>query len=211
VVAGMRLRRLALLLSKLSPPIPNPRADLEQYTTPAELALRAALRAITIGGPTASYADLGAGTCRLSLALALLGAGRVAAVEFDERLCSICLSAIVDSGYEGVIQPICSHIDSGHGPLSPSRVEVIVMNPPHGVQRRGADREFLEYAFKLKPHTIIAILKSGNLDFHKRLASLWGYRTRLLWVDTIEIPASMPHHRSRIRRVKVDVIEFAKR
>ncbi|MEB2836544.1 MAG: hypothetical protein GSR80_001714 [Desulfurococcales archaeon] len=207
----MRLRRLAATLERISPPMPAPRAKLEQYTTPAELALKASLVALERTGYRGAYADLGSGTCRIALALALLGAPRVIAVEADERLCPICLEASRTVSLEGVIEPVCSYITSNTGPLRRGAITAVVMNPPHGVQRRGADREFLEYAFSLEASYIVAIVKAGNVGFHRRVAESRGYEAELLWRDLIEIPASMPHHRSRLRRVAVDVIEFHRR
>lgn len=203
----MRLRRLAVLLDNLAPPIPEPTPELEQYTTPSELALEIARKLIEAVGLNAVFADLGAGTCRLSLALLLLGAYRVIAVEFDSRLCPLCIEGAVRAGVEERLGVVCSRISSSTGPLSPE-IDGIIMNPPYGVWRRGADREFIEYALSLRPKIVIAILKAGNYTFHARTASGRGYEALLLWRDSIEIPASMQHHRSRVRRVAVDVIAF---
>jgi putative methylase len=203
------LRRLAALLSRVVPPIPNPMVDFEQYPTPTEIAVRLATAALEAGGEGPSaYADLGSGTCRLTAALALLGASRVVAVEYDQRLCPLCRGALESLGLGNRVAVTCSFLNSTSGPLRPGAFDVIVSNPPFGVHRRGADREFLIYALRLKPRAAFFILKSGNLRFHERLASSMGYHTRLLWTDYIPLSASMPHHRSRIRRVRVDIVEF---
>jgi len=207
----MRLRRIAALLDKVSPPIPEPAVELEQYTTPSELALKAASILLEYTGNEGVYVDLGAGTCRLSLALLLLGASKVVAVELDSRLCPLCIESASRVGVSERMAVICSRITSSTGPLTPHSVDGVIMNPPYGVWRRGADREFIEYAFSLRPRIAIAILKAGNLHFHSRIASRAGYEAKLLWSDSIEIPASMPHHRSRIRRVAVDVIAFKRK
>jgi putative methylase len=206
----LRLRRIAALLDNFVPSIPRPIPELEQYTTPSELALRVAYELVRATGPGATFADLGAGTCRLSLALLLLGAYRVIAIELDSRLCPLCIEAALRAGVEERLGIICSRITRSMGPLS-ANIDGVVMNPPYGVWRRGADREFIEYALSLRPEIIIAILKAGNYSFHARIASGWGYKAFLLWRDSIEIPASMPHHRSRIRRVSVDVIAFKRK
>lgn len=202
------IRRLAALLERAVPPIPEPSPDLEQYTTPAELALSVALLAMKVGGKNGSYADLGAGTCRLAAALALLGAARVVAIELDPRLCSICRDSLKSLNLLGNVTTVCSVLTRVSGPLRSGAVDIVVSNPPFGVQRRGADKEFILYALRLRPRAAVFILKSGNLDFHTRLARTEGYTTRLLWSDFIAIPASMRHHRSRIRRVRVDIVEF---
>ena len=200
----MRISRLARILESAVPRIPSPSEELEQYTTPAELALKVSLRALEGGGLT--FADLGAGTCRISLALLLLGAKRVVAVDVDERLAPLCLEAAGRLGVKEGLVYVISRIWRGSGLLR--NVDAVVTNPPFGVRRKGADREFLEFSMNLRVPLIIAIVKSGNLNFHRELALRKGYKVRLLWSERFPIPASMPRHRSRIRRVLVDVIEF---
>lgn len=203
------LRRLAPLLERLVPPIPDPSPELEQYPTPAELALRVAQAALQAGGVDATYADLGSGTCRLAGALALLGARRIAALEADCRLTSLCRESLERLGAGEAVSVVCSYIAPRSTALRPGAVDVAVSNPPFGVQRRGADTSFVEYTLGvLRPSYAIFILKSGNIRYHERLAARHGYMAGLLWRDYIAIPASMPHHRSRVRRVRVDIVGF---
>jgi len=202
----MRLSRLAKILEESVPKIPNPEEKLEQYTTPAELALKVALVAIEEGGKI--IADLGAGTCRMAIAALLLGASKAIAIEYDRRLSKLCLDAAKSLGVSNRLLYVISRIATEEGPLK--EVDVIITNPPFGVRKRGADKEFLLYAMNTKTPIIIAIVKSGNLYFHKHIALEKGYGLRLLWSEAFPIPALMPKHRSRIRRVKVDVIELKK-
>ncbi len=203
------LGRLKVLLEREVPPIPNPSRNLEQYTTPAEIAVVVASRALLEGVLDGSMvADLGAGTCRLAIAALLLGASRAIAVDADGRLAPICLEAAARLGLEERISYVVSRVSSFAGPLRPGSVDLIIMNPPFGVWRRGADKEFIEYAASLRPKAIIAVVKSGNIEYHRRLASRLGYKISLLGTYGFPIPASMPHHRSRIVRVEVDVVEL---
>ncbi|MCE4602807.1 MAG: METTL5 family protein [Desulfurococcales archaeon] len=191
------------------PPIPSPDPGLEQYTTPAELALSIAGHALHSGllqGST--VADLGAGTCRLAAALLLLGAGRVVAVDADPRLAPICLDALERLGVGGRLAYIISRVTGHRGPLAPCSVDLVASNPPFGVHRRGADWEVLLHALEAARLRVYAILKSGNIDYHRRAAARMGYRVRLLESRPFPIPASMRHHVSRIRRVMVDVVLF---
>ncbi|MCE4611390.1 MAG: METTL5 family protein [Desulfurococcales archaeon] len=201
--------RLARLLEEAAPKIPSPRRELEQYTTPADLALRvashAALRGLLEG---AVVADLAAGSCRLGLAALMLGAGRVVAVEADVRLAEVCLAAARVLGLSQSISFIASRIRGRVGPLAPGLVDIALTNPPFGVVRRGADWEVLSHAMEARVPRIYAILKSGNMEFHKREASRRGYRATLLFKEKFPISASMPIHRSRVRWIYVDVVLF---
>ncbi len=207
----MSLGRLKVLLEQLIPTIESPSRALEQYTTPAEIALAMASWARDAGILEGSaVVDLGAGTCRIAVAALLLGARTAVAVDVDERPAPACLSAAERLGLRGRLSYIVGYLSSSSGPLRPGLSDIVMMNPPFGVWRRGADREFLEYAMYLRPRAVIAVVKSGNLEFHRRLALGQGYRLKLIGVYDFPIPASMPHHRSRVRRVKVDIVELSR-
>ncbi|BAA79408.1 conserved hypothetical protein [Aeropyrum pernix K1] len=203
--------RAKILLERAVNPIPSPRRELEQYTTPADIAVRIAVDALLRGLlEGALAADLAAGTCRLGLALLLYGASRVAAVEADGRLAGLCLGAAEKLGLGGRIFFVASRVSRRRGPLAAGSVDLVATNPPFGVWRRGADWEVLEYALRLKPRAVYAIVKSGNMGFHAAKAAGLGYSTLLISREHFPIPASMPGHRSRVRRVSVDVVLFTR-
>ncbi len=204
----MRLHRLAAALERVAPRIPDPKPELEQYTTPAEIAVELAAHAARARPRKA--ADLAAGTCRLAAALALLAGVPVAAIEVDGRLAPHCLAAARGLGVAGLIDFIESRVTGPAGPLAPGSTDVVVTNPPFGVWRRGADWEILSHAMEAGARAVYAILKSGNMGFHEREAAKRGYKARLLATRTFPIPAQMRHHRSRVRRVEVDLVEFTR-
>ena len=206
----MRAHQLAILVERHVPRIPEPDPGLEQYTTPGELAAMLALTAARSMPPGARAADLGAGTCRLAAALALAGFEEIVAVEGDPRLPPLCRAGLEELGVDDRVGVVNAWITGSQGPLAPGSVDLVVMNPPFGVQRRGADRVFLEYAFHLRPARVYAILKSGNESFHRRLAEGAGYALRVLSREWFPLPATMAHHRSRMRRVLVDVVELTR-
>ncbi|MCE4625592.1 MAG: methyltransferase domain-containing protein [Desulfurococcales archaeon] len=204
----LRISRLAKLLERSIPPIKHPDPNLEQYTTPGELAARLAiLAALAVEEPDmASALDLGSGTCRIAAALALVGFSRVVAVELDQRLLPLCLEGLRALGIGSVVLPVNARAEAL--PLPEGRVDVVAMNPPFGVWRRRADTRFLMSAFRLRPVRVVAILKGGNTQYFERLARRWGYRVAVEGEYLFPIPASMPKHRSRIRRIAVEVIVF---
>ena len=210
-MSRLRISRLAKLIESIIPPIERPDPMLEQYTTPGELAARIAiLAALAVEDPgEAVAADLGAGTCRITAALALVGFSRVIAVELDSRLLPICVEAIGRLNQESKILAVNARAEAL--PLASGKIDVIAMNPPFGVWRRGADTRFLVSAFELRPSRVVSILKSGNVQYFERLAGEWGYSVAVEGRYRFPIPASMPMHRSRIRRIVVEVIIFDRR
>ncbi|MGC9071613.1 MAG: METTL5 family protein [Acidilobus sp.] len=210
MVGPMSLGKLKVMLESDVPPIQSPNRALEQYTTPPEIALAMTSWAREAGLLEGSVVvDLGAGTCRIAIAALLLGASRAVAVDLDERLAKPCLEAGRKLGVSGRLSYVVGRVSQAVGPLRQGAYDLVLTNPPFGVWRRGADREFLVYAMSLRPKAIIAVVKSGNLDFHGRLARMGNYELKLIGEFGFPIPASMPHHRSRIRRVKVDLIELS--
>ncbi|MEB3779861.1 MAG: METTL5 family protein [Desulfurococcales archaeon] len=206
----VRIDKLAILIERTVPPIRSPILSLEQYTTPGDIAAKIALHAKLSGAlDEAVVADLGAGTCRLIVPLLILGASKGYAIDVDERLAYECLNAsrILNIGDKLIY--IISRIKDEMGPLRDS-VDLVVVNPPFGVWRRGADWEMLSYALYLNPERVYAILKSGNIEYHTRMARKRGYEARVLWSEDFPIPASMERHRSRIRWIKVDIVLFKK-
>ncbi|MCE4616150.1 MAG: METTL5 family protein [Aeropyrum sp.] len=203
------LGRIKVILEREVPPISSPDPSLEQYTTPAELALVVAQDAMQRGilrGST--VADLASGTCRLGIASLLLGAEKLVAIDVDFRLSRACLEAARRLGLDGRVSFIASRLSGGVGPLRKRAYDIVVTNPPFGVRRRGADWEVLAHALESHTPHVYAILKSGNLKYHSYRAELYGYSTILISTAKFPIQASMPHHRSRVRRVDVDVILF---
>ncbi|MDM7275758.1 MAG: hypothetical protein P3X22_006560 [Thermoprotei archaeon] len=207
----MKIQSLASILEKAAPPIPEPLKELEQYTTPSELALSIAQHAKLSGLlDDAIVVDLGAGTCRLALAALMLGAPKAVAVEADHRLARFCAGAAETLGLMGRLQFVTSIVLRDEGPLAPGYDYLVLSNPPFGVWRRGADTEVILYGLKLKPLRMYAILKASSLDHHRGLALKEGYRVEVLWRRLFPIPASMEHHESRIRRVEVNIVCFRK-
>jgi putative methylase len=205
------LPELAMFLDRNIPGILKPKYMLEQYTTPGDLAARILWLAHMREGLTnKKVADLGAGTCRLAIGAAVLGSS-VVAVEADCRLLKICRETLEVLGLSHKILPVCSYITEHSGPIKPDSIDLVIMNPPFGVAKKGADAQFLKYAFSLRPNMIYAILKSGNINFHNKIALLHGYVGRIAFTYMFPIPAVMEKHRSRMRRISVDVIVFTRK
>jgi putative methylase len=205
------IKNVKVFLENELPLMDNPIRKLEQYNTPSEIIfdmLNHAYISNVIDGST--VLDLGSGTCRIALASLLFGASKAIGVEIDERFFKYCLNTEESLGLKGRLILIKAYINKDLGLIKKGSVDLIIMNPPFGVWKRNADKTFLEYAFSLYPNRIYSVLKSGNLNFHSALSYRWGYRLRLINTREFPIPASMEHHKSRIRRVKVDVVLFEK-
>jgi|TARA_B100001094_G_scaffold273784_1_gene280369 putative methylase len=127
-----------------SPDFKQPIPELEQYSTPPDIALEIIKKVNTSGNLSGKVADLGCGTGRLAIAAAILGAN-VTGFEIDEKAINIAkdYSEHNNLEIEWINQAIEGIEDS---------FDAVIMNPPFGSQRPGADRIFLEKAMEIAPH-----------------------------------------------------------
>ena len=133
----LKLRHLAIALSKL-PVHPCNSVELEQYQTEGNLA---ALWLSQIDGfdglDGKTVLDLGAGNGILGHGAQLLGAD-VTFVECDIDAAELC-------------QKLGKTIIGRVGEIDLPKVDIVICNPPWGVQTHGADRVFIEAAQQCAP------------------------------------------------------------
>ncbi len=190
----MRPKHLAIELSKLLPH-PCSSVELEQYATEGDLAAYWILgidQVDTVEGKR--VLDLGAGNGILGFGCLLLGAQHVTLVESDvqaverieanaERLSSRC---------DGEIEIIHEHISlrSEKPTITP---DIVIMNPPWGVQTAKADRPLLEYAFSLGA-SVIHLLHSAQSKHVQALGRDYGYESEAMLETEFRLPPTYLHH-----------------
>lgn len=136
---------LEMLLSQIKPH-PNPEPDLEQYTISADVAATMLYMAAYANNDVAgkSVLDLGCGTGRLALGAAFLGADQVVAIDIDKTAVKVAIENSVRTRLRNKVQWVSGDINAIHGEF-----DTILQNPPFGVQKQTADREFLEKALEV--------------------------------------------------------------
>ena len=127
-----------------SPDFKLPIPELEQYSTPPDIAFEIIKKVNAAGNLSGRIADLGCGTGRLSIAAALLGAN-ITGFEIDESALNIAKEYSEKNNLE--IKWINQAIE-GIGEV----FDTVIMNPPFGSQRPGADKIFLEKAMNIANH-----------------------------------------------------------
>jgi putative methylase len=141
------IRKLDLerFLSRIEPH-PSPQARLEQYTVSEAIAATvlylAAYTNDDIIGKT--VLDLGCGTGRLALAASYLGAQRVVGVDIDKIAINTASENSEKAGLKTNVSWVFGDISAITGSF-----DTVLQNPPFGVQRRAADRKFLEKALEV--------------------------------------------------------------
>jgi putative methylase len=185
-----------MALSKL---IPHPCTDvtLEQYATEGDLAAYWMLAVDQLDGLEGRrVADLGAGNGILGIAALILGAEAVVFVEADENA-----AAVLQENIEGLGETlsqratvVSTHIGTEQPNLD--QPDLIVMNPPWGVQRAKADRPFLDLAFA-SGATAIHVLHSDRAVHLEPMAIDAGWESEAVLRTTFRLPPTYAHHAQR--------------
>jgi putative methylase len=188
----VRTSELVLRLSKV-PPFPRPDPRLEQVATPSEAAaelLVAADRLETLDGR--SVVDLGAGTGRLAIGAALLGARPVRAVEIDPGAVEVARTAAQEAGVtvEFELRDVTGY---------DREADVVVLNPPFGAQRRHADRPFWDAAFAVARRSVHGFALAESRTFIARRAVARGAHIIETQPVAWDLARTFPHHtRNRV-------------
>lgn len=193
--------RHAELVARLATvrPFASPRADLEQVPTPPEAAatlLESALAAGDIAKRT--VLDLGCGTGVLAIGAALLGARAVVGTDVDAGAIARAIEEAhrLRASVAFRVQPV----SECEGPA-----DTVVMNPPFGAQRRGADRPFWERAFALAGRSIYAFALADSRTFIARRAVASSAYVESVRPVPWELARSFPHHRRARVEIPVDL------
>ena len=203
----MRPKHLAIKLSKLTPH-PCENVALEQYATEGDLASYWMLAVDQLDGfERSTVVDMGAGNGILGIGALLLGASEVVFVESDPTALE-ALEANIDSLDDELrararILPATVGLDEV--PLE--GVDIIVMNPPWGVQREKADRPFLEAAFASKA-TSIHVLHSDRATHLEPMAKEHDWWAETVLRTEFRLPATYEHHAQRKGKTDVKCWRF---
>ncbi len=127
------------------PAHPDPKANLEQYSTPSTIASDILFRAYSnthIKGK--KIADLGCGTGIFSIGSGYLGADSIEAIDIDEKVVKVAKKEVEEWSLSEVINFKVEDVREFE-----TKVDTVIMNPPFGSQKRGADLPFLKKAFEI--------------------------------------------------------------
>ncbi len=144
------------------PPNPSPKAGLEQYTTsPSVAASMLYLAAYTYGDVVGKRVlDLGCGTGRLGLAAAFLGAESIVGIDIDKAAVKVARESTKTACLPKEIDWVVGDIGAIEGVF-----DTVVQNPPFGVQKRSADRRFLQKALQVGS-TVYSLHNHPRFDKH---------------------------------------------
>ena len=198
----VRKHRLEEAIAEVAPH-PNPRAYLEQYTIPSEVAAEILYLATYTYDDifNKTVVDLGCGTGRLAIGAVLLGAKEAFGIDIDPSAIKVAKDNAKKLAVEKRTNWITADINVLHG-----HFHTVLQNPPFGVQKRSADRAFLEKSLELG-NRIYSLHKSGkhNREFIKRFIEKRGGKVTGIFHMEMTIPRLFEFHTKERRSIKVDL------
>jgi putative methylase len=199
----LRLRDLERILSKV-PPHPKPKLHLEQYATPADLAAPLLHEALALGDITGRrVADLGCGTGVLAIGASLLGAAETVGVDVDPEALAVARRAA--QGLGAGVAWVEADVAAWRG-----AADTIVMNPPFGAQQRGADRVFLNAAFRAAP-VVYTLHNAATRAFVESYAEAAGFHPTHAWALRFALRHQYRHHEKAVHEVDVVALRLSRK
>ncbi len=168
-----------------SPDFESPIPELEQYSTPPDIAFEIIKKVNSAGNLSGKVADLGCGTGRLAIASAVLGAN-VTGFEIDEEAIKIAKEYSNENELE--IKWINQAVENIE-----DKFDTVIMNPPFGSQRPGADKLFLEKAMNIATN-IWTIHLSETRKFIEKLVEKNNCEIIELYEFVYPLKNTMPFH-----------------
>jgi putative methylase len=198
-------------------PFSDPKVELEQYTIDA----KCAVDIVYIAGVefddirNCFIFDFGTGTGRLSLASAFFNPDKILSIDIDfSALKSLRSNAILLDVWDK-IDPICTEISRFEPNLEFLKEKInitTIMNPPFGVQRKRADRNFLKKSFSLSD-----VIYSIHLDnekvtkFISKFANKHKWRIDFIFPFNMVLERSFWFHTQKKKSIDVNLFRFIKR
>ncbi len=190
-------------LSKLIQKVPDfieAKPQLEQYIIPVDIATFMLLNAFAEGDFKQEVVDFGCGTGRLAIGAAFLGA-EVSAIDIDNEAMNIGkkYAEKKDLAIKWMEMPIQNWN---------RKIDTVIMNPPFGAQRPGADREFIQKALEVA-RKVWTIHLSDSSKFIDRFVEDNGGKIVACWEMEMELKRTMKHHSRESKKVKAILYHLA--
>ena len=197
----MNKKQLEIKLSSLKN-ISKPKAGLEQYSTDVDIAAEVLWFAFMHGDIKGKImADLGCGNGILGIGALILGAKKVYFVDKDEESLKIAKKNCEFKNVEFLSLDV-----EGFN----KKVDLVLENPPFGVQKRKADKPFLETAMKVAKK-VYSFHKIESKNFIDKLSKERGFLVKDIFLFDFKLRKSMWFHKKNKYKVRVGCWVLEKR
>ncbi|MFX0047543.1 MAG: METTL5 family protein [Candidatus Hermodarchaeota archaeon] len=195
----------------------NPKIELEQYCIDAQ----SAVDIVYFAGVEFNdikdqlVIDLGTGTGRLSIACAYLRASYILSVDIDMNALRILKTNIYGLSLENIILPICSdikHFDIVRQLLPKDLHITTIENPPFGVQKKTADRFFLQKAFSFSD--VVYSIHLANQKVHQFLTTFikkFNWKIDYVFPFQLKLDRTYEFHTLKTKSINVNIYRFKRK
>ena len=183
-----------------SPDFYQPKPELEQYSTPVDIVVEIIKLANSQGDLSGNVVDLGCGTGRLAIGAALLGT-EVTGYEIDNDALELAKNYSKEHNLDiKWVNLAIENIDK--------KYDTVIMNPPFGSQRPGADRAFLEKSLEIGKR-IWSIHMAETKNFVKDFVEKNSGEIITAYEFDFPIKNSMPFHTKNVSNQKAILYHIA--
>ena len=200
-----RKKHLEMRLQNI-PSHPNPKVNLEQYTTPSVIASDLVWNAFSLGDIEGkNILDLGCGTGIFAIASALMGANLAVGVDIDDDSINLANEFSCNLNVDN-LKFIQSDISDFNCKFN---VETVFQNPPFGSQRKadsGQDLKFVKKAIELKSNVLYSFHMASTEDFLINFYSENNLDISHIFRYNFPIPKIYDFHTKENQNVNVIVI-----
>ena len=179
----------------------NPEVRLEQYITPSEIASDFLWFCYMQGDiKNKVIADFGCGTGILGIGALLLGAKKIYFVDKSTNALEIAKKNFNSLKLDKK-KAIFLGCDINK---FKSNVDTVIENPPFGVKKEHADKNFLEQAIKITDN-IYSFHKIESWEFIKKFSKDNGFDSKIIFIFNFPLKLSMKYHTKEVKKIKVGV------
>ena len=200
-----RKKHLEMRLQNI-PSHPNPKVNLEQYTTPSVIASDLVWNAFSLGDIEGkNILDLGCGTGIFAIASALMGANLAVGVDIDDDSINLANEFSCNLNVDN-LKFIQSDISDFNCKFN---VDTVFQNPPFGSQRKadsGQDLKFVKKAIELKSNVLYSFHMASTEDFLINFYSENNLDISHIFRYNFPIPKIYDFHTKENQNVNVIVI-----
>ncbi len=198
----MKQRELEIKLQQLKG-FENPKASLEQYATPANIAADILYTAHSLGDiEDMRVIDLGCGTGVFSIGACMLGAIDISGTDIDHDAIAIARKNAENAGCH--VSFDCLAIEHTQGDW-----DTCIMNPPFGSQNKHADLPFLDKAFEISK-VVYSLHNSETMTFLRRRIEKAGYILDIEKNYKFEIRHTFEFHRREKMNIDVTMLRVVR-
>jgi len=191
----------------------NPKYELEQYPTSPHIASRILFTA------DRSYddiedklvLDLGCGTGMLAVGANILGSGYTVGIDIDSEALALANKNIEEFEVDvDLIQADILKICDGSNLFkSLHSFDTVIMNPPFGTRKKGADTCFVEAGLAMSRSAVYSLHKSSTRNHFEKKAKEWGVEFQVVAQLRFDIPKMYKFHKKESADVQVDLLRFS--